>query len=660
MACANISSKAMLLSRTTPASALFRRVVSASTIGSVRCKHVYMRKENPFASKEALRRELKWVGNDRVALMNRIEKMLTDDEFEKAVALVMAAEKEGADSIASWNALLSEELKKNGPDMAFKLFNDIKKRGVKPIAQTYTILFRELSKHQSRKAVKIAMSLYNSLKPDSSTPRSIVHTNAMLQVCSNHNDMDTLWEVAGELPSSGPDAPDSITYSIILNAIHKNTKLATQKLHPVNDADIIAKKKIPAIRDGRIIWMEVTDKWRKGLLAVDEGLIFQMANLLIFGGRRRDCFDLLALLEQSMNIKRPEAMLKLVRAAEERTGSSNAPGKKGQNSCHPTMEDQGEVQKSGEISSSDLFKPIYSGGVRTKAASGPSSPSSAYPLPTNRELTVILRACRHFAGGPAIGRQYWTVLTAPDGPFRIDPDRTSYHEYLRTLRATRSSAASLEIIQNKMIPKGVAFTNTFVISLSTCFRDKLNPNILDIAGALIDIMPTTWAGSHPKPISAYVDLVRETVSPARLYADTRKEGSFPGKSQNQLYKDRLLDAVRHLVPHIKKLQQFIISQQRNSTIGGRMYDDEEEEVREHGASSPAALADESHRTLKRIAGMMKDLLDPSIAPLLSDSELAQLKTQSLKLRRLLNPISHMPSLDQNQSNRAPSSENPNP
>lgn len=91
---------------------------------NARYKHVYLGKKNAM-SKEAIEKELRWMGNDRVALMKRIEAKLSDDEFEEAVALVMAAEKNKIESIASWNTILGVEVKKNGPEMAFKLFNDV-------------------------------------------------------------------------------------------------------------------------------------------------------------------------------------------------------------------------------------------------------------------------------------------------------------------------------------------------------------------------------------------------------------------------------------------------------------------------------------------------------------------------------------------------------
>ncbi|WEW59770.1 hypothetical protein PRK78_005250 [Emydomyces testavorans] len=654
MLCLRIRNKAITLSRVTatPTRLLVQHSTPTLSIRGARYKHAYMQKADASISKGALREELKWVGGDRVTLMNRIEKMLTDDEFEKAVALVMAAEREGTESIASWNALLGEETRKNGPEVAFKLFNDIKKRGVKPNEYTYTVLFRALAKHPSKRAVQIGMSLYNTLKPDSPVPRSIVHTNAVLQLCSNHNNMAALWEIVGGLPSTGPGAPDNVTYSTILRAILKSTETAIDKLDQGRDKKLISEKKISAVREGKMIWADIVNKWRKGDVIVDQRLVFHMANLLCFGQRRRDLFDLLALLEQTMNIKRPEAMMKLVQSMKERLAATNHEREHRQKAVCPSdiHEDPEDIEPAEEISSEDLFKPVILDGVPTRSISqsgGHDLPKPSYSLPTNRELTILLRACRNFSGGPAIGRQYWTMLTTPDGPFNIEPDRTSYHEYLRILRVTRSSAITLHLIQSEMVPKGVAFTNTFVIALSTCFRDKNNPNVLETASTLIDIMPTTWAGSHPKVISSYIDLVRLSVSPPRLYADTRGNSVFPERDQDQLYKNRLLSAIRHLAPHIQKLQQFLNCQNRRDETDQKMYGDEE--VTEYGTSSPAALADQSHITLKRIAGMIKDLHSPSIAHLLSADEADQLKLQALRLHRILNPGPPRSSWDRSSS-----------
>lgn len=491
----------------------------------------------------------------------------------------------------------------------------MKKRGVKPNAHTYTTLFRELAKHPSKKAVKIARSLYEGLKPDSPVPRSIIHTNAMLQLCAENRDMDTLWEIVDELPLTGPNAADNVTYTTILGAIHKTAKEKTERLGPVAQSKDALQIKATAVSEGKKIWAEIVERWRKGTLMVDQHLVFQMAFLLGFGGRRRDTFDMLALLEQTMNIKRPTALLDLVKAAKENTTSLRKETEEG-----PRSE--------------DLFKPIDLSEIPRHTPSELEGKDLAYPRPTKRELSLILRACRFLAGGPSIGRRYWEILASRTGPFKVKPDRVTYHEYLRLLRSNHNSAEALRVIAEEMVPQGMAFANTFIIAMSTCARDINNPHALETASTLIDMMARTWAGSNPRVLSNYIQIVRRLVSPERLYSDTRQGGAFQNQDQKALYRSRLLTAIDHLLPHVKNLQKFLRGLgQRRDAADEKMYGEDEETPQ--GGMTPAALADEAESILKRIGGLMKDLQNPRFAGSLSSEDTDKLNSHMDELERIL-------------------------
>lgn len=60
--------------------------------------------------------------------------------------------------------------------------------------------------------------------PNSAVTPNIIHTNAIINVCSRGKDMDALWSVAGRLPERGPGAPDKWTFTTILNALASNAQ----------------------------------------------------------------------------------------------------------------------------------------------------------------------------------------------------------------------------------------------------------------------------------------------------------------------------------------------------------------------------------------------------------------------------------------------------
>ncbi|OJD21092.1 hypothetical protein ACJ73_07569 [Blastomyces percursus] len=256
----------------------------------------------PTVSKKAIDIELEWV-RDRVALSNRVKQILKKGDFEKAVTLVRTAQSRGYDCIVAWNELLDHEMKNDKPVAAFKLYNDIKKRGRKPNTYTYTIMFRGLAHSSSNKAVQIARSIYKSLcSPNSGVKPSILHANAVLGVCSRHSNMDALWEVVGSLPERGEGAADSRTFTIILNGIRTRTAHEIKAFNPRSQADGIAEKRAVSVREGKRIWADVVRRWRMGEFVVDQPLVSAMGRLLVSGLRKRDCLDVFALLHQTMEV----------------------------------------------------------------------------------------------------------------------------------------------------------------------------------------------------------------------------------------------------------------------------------------------------------------------------------------------------------------------
>ncbi len=105
--------------------------------------------------KIAAAKEVQWI-NDPLRLANRVLTYLRDENqdgigFEKALEPVRAAEKhsikqgrpQGAlNNVVAWNHLVDFAMSKSDPRSAYKVYNEMKKRGHRPDAHTYTILLR--------------------------------------------------------------------------------------------------------------------------------------------------------------------------------------------------------------------------------------------------------------------------------------------------------------------------------------------------------------------------------------------------------------------------------------------------------------------------------------------------------------------------------------
>ncbi|OJD12012.1 hypothetical protein AJ78_07329 [Emergomyces pasteurianus Ep9510] len=559
----------------------------------------------PTVSKKAIDIELEWA-RDRVVLSNRVTQILKKGDLEKAVTLVRAAQSRGYDCMVAWNVLFDHEMKNDRPVAAFKLYNDMKKRGRKPSTYTYTIMFRGLAHSSSKKAVQIALSIYKSMcLPNSGVKPSLLHVNAVLGVCSRHGNMDALWEVAGSLPERGQGAPDSRTFTIILNGLQARTANEIKNLDPRSQADGIAVKKTAVVQEGKRIWADVVRRWRAGDFIIDQPLVSAMGHLLVFGQRKRDCLDVFALLHQTMGVPMlegvdmqlealrtreqkkiaDESLLKVVEThqesnteiselEEESTGNdemnhvlkeepkqfseeqeppSEKPELASEESGLPAEESK-PLSEAEEFK--DLFNPVDLSQARNNAQTKAKSrvPKITLPSPTNDELSLVLAACRTTPNGIAIGRAYWGNLTSGSNQPTIKPDTHSFHEYLRLLRVARSSTETLRLVKEMLPRTDMVARKTFVIAMSCCSRDRKNPHVLETASELVGLMDTKLLQPEPEILSKYVELVRYCISEESVQESALALARMTDTiSSDMVFKKKISDAIAALRPHVDKL-----------------------------------------------------------------------------------------------------------
>jgi hypothetical protein len=95
----------------------------------------------------------------------------------------------------------------------------MKKSGFEPSERTYTILLNAMAINTSSpNSVTRARALYQHMQNSEDTPPSVTHTNALLKVCARKPDYQALQEVYESMPKSGPNAPDVVTFNIVINS----------------------------------------------------------------------------------------------------------------------------------------------------------------------------------------------------------------------------------------------------------------------------------------------------------------------------------------------------------------------------------------------------------------------------------------------------------
>jgi hypothetical protein len=375
----------------------------------------------------------------------------------------------------------------------------MKKRAQIPDEYTYGILLSGLARNsQFPNAVKRALSLYASMEaPDSNIPPSILHSNAVLKVCSQARDLDSMWELAGRLPQSGPLAPDKVTWTTLLTAIKDNAEQRGLEKIP-------AKLREKAVLDGRRLWEDVAFHLKKGETEIDEQLVCTMGRLLLLGNHPKDWDDVFTLVEQTTGIPRQAPRL----------GTSRNPG-----SHIPTLKEE-TTSRSQDIKGQlfgDVFDTVETVRGMTRVGRGGLS---IFTKPGNNMLALLIEASLKVRS-KHLAFKYWELLTEPQSSYRIAPDIENFHAYLRLLRVNRSSAQAVDLVCKQMPVAGVNPSRTaFNLAMTTCNRDTNNSNSFEHGTVLFKLAAS--AESSPVPygvaehtldppfVTSYLNLARRT------------------------------------------------------------------------------------------------------------------------------------------------------
>ena len=465
--------------------------------------------------KKNLNLELKWL-SDPLKLAEHVHYTLRDNKPEKALDLCRLASKK-QEVIVSWNHVVDWHMSKGKVDQAIKIYNEMKKRAQFPDAYTYTILLRGLartqnpaqSQHHGQRVkesnVSKAVSIYNSMSSPTSRVRpSIYHTNAVLKVCSSALDMDALWGIVSKLPSQGAAAPDHITYATLLTAIRHGAFGDSPEDVMLEQ---ISARRNKAVQEGRGVWRDVIARWRAGEIKIDEELVCAMGRLLMLSSHMQDWDDVLNLIQQTMKIERQIPPL----------GSSDrhiehVPQDNDLRTPDPEAEEDTEGYK--DTPATKAFLPVQ---PMQKDSAYPNRPTHlAWVQPANPTLSLLVGTCSVLRT-PKTAMAYWDLLTSPQ--YQLKPDVANFHALLRLLSKNRSSAKAVSIVRDGMANAGVVPQyHTFRIAMSVCVRDKNNPNVLDHAREIVDVMEKVSADLDVHTLVQYLSLALTTDSGPKIVA----------------------------------------------------------------------------------------------------------------------------------------------
>ena len=95
-------------------------------------------------------------------------------------------------------------------------------------------------------------------------------------------------------------------------------------------------------------------------------------------------------------------------------------------------------------------------------------------------LALLLETCHSNKSLTHLAPSYWhAICTESAGP-QVAPDAANILAYLRILRVLRASTRAVDILANSWpdeVANLVYRRGAFVMAMSSCLRDKKNPNV---------------------------------------------------------------------------------------------------------------------------------------------------------------------------------------
>jgi hypothetical protein len=465
--------------------------------------------------------------SDPLVLANHTLKLLKKGQREDALRHVQDFGRHQQVTV-SWNHMIDHDMQAGHIGNAFKSFNEMKKRGQKPDAHTFTILFRGLAKHSHyTQSLDRAVALYHSMFAENSPVKpSTIHTNAVLQVCALAQDLDAIFAITARLPRRGPGSPDHVTYTTIFNCLRSTAWAQGKSLRQHNvDQETVVRKRQMAVLQGRKIWFDVLERWGQGMI-MDERMVCSMGRLLLLGDTEKDFDDVLSLVEQTMRLSREVASvgsparpthLRLPVVSGPNNGASSIDYNTPEASRYQGDRIFEEGAPSEQTNQSLELPPAPNAGAKNTPVTSDTVPAlqtdansdnqglvetadsvfsvpakaqglRQYATPSRNTLSLLIDACMRMNAVKA-AHKYWAKLTT-----QFKPDLENYHSYLRLLRLSRSSSTVLELLKDleaQEDAQGLSVKpepKTYTIALSSCVRDGNNPSVLDTATEILNMM----------------------------------------------------------------------------------------------------------------------------------------------------------------------------
>ncbi|KAK6512210.1 hypothetical protein TWF481_001101 [Arthrobotrys musiformis] len=452
----------------------------------------------------------------------------TNQEHEESIDMLreLTSRYGRTDLVVAWNHVVEWKLKRGNIGAAMKIYNEMKKRGVKPDSYTYLRLLNGLAENAAHTPGVLgrALTVYYSLTaPGSTVQASIMHTNAALKVCAQAKDVDAMWDIAERIPEKGRGQADNLTFTTLLNGIRNSIETGSSPDR--------------SIMEGRELWENILLKWQDGTLEMDEGLGCAMSRLLLRSMKAEDWDEVLSLCHDVFGVPRlipkigtkARTLLPIRDRGKKKDDEEEGLEEEGLESSNKGMEamtadlkgsigdaitsvgakgrrdeveegfaEEVEVEgmEEGEVEPSLGIN--MSGADSTAALITSQIPATKAKI-LNNGLSVILETCLSLRAYDTAAN-YWDLITESYG---VIPDRDNYHNRMRCLSMQGDSSGCLAAVE-EMIKKGIDMNqNVFFIAMNGCRRNKKITGFKDSL-RLLDLMQKEAIDVTSKVLIAFI------------------------------------------------------------------------------------------------------------------------------------------------------------
>ncbi|KAI5868155.1 hypothetical protein GGS23DRAFT_14841 [Durotheca rogersii] len=421
---------------------------------------------------------------DPLLIANHVKRTLEAGKFDEAAKFTRQASLRSK-VVVSWNHLIDYHIRQDRVHASLKLFNEMKKRNQMPNAQTYTIIFRGLAaSSHTELAVSEASKIYFNMLGSNYIEPNTIHMNAVLQVCSNAGDLETLFRIS-ETANETARAANCWTYNILLHALRRRaSRKLPERAGPEFAAIPIEQDVEQVIKTAKRIWETVILEWRAGNILVDEPLVCEMGRILLLG----DYFEALtveSLLEQTMMIP------SVGRAA---MPVADIPGGSKSTNLH----------------------------------------NIPYAQPGNNSLSLILEALER-SRRTSRTKHYWGHFIHHH---KVVPDADNWRQLFKALHRGCDSAGVISWL--RAMPAEFVGLRTFRLPMNTCMRNNLNRLAFGHATEVLNIMVERLRDADAPTLRTYLIVAQANKRHFFLDAKGDREAALKAYGK-QLYK--AIDAV---------------------------------------------------------------------------------------------------------------------